>query len=111
MAEQHGMTLNEYQELASRTASEHQLELLNYGLGIAGESGEVADHIKKAFFHRHSIDTAEIKKELGDVLWYVSQLARLVGLSLEEVAQLNVEKLRKRYPEGFSSERSINREE
>lgn len=105
------MNLNDYQLMASRTAAKHDGELANYGLGIAGEAGEVADLIKKSVFHGHNIDKAEIKKELGDVLWYVSQLARLAGLSLEEVATANIEKLYKRYPDGFSKEKSINREE
>jgi NTP pyrophosphatase (non-canonical NTP hydrolase) len=105
------MKLNEYQELASRTASRHNNELLNYGLGIAGEAGEVADLIKKSHFHGHNVEKDEIKKELGDVLWYVSQVARLAGLNLEEIAIGNIEKLKRRYPEGFSTERSVNRDE
>ena len=71
------MNFNEYQELSKRTAAKHDNELINYGLGIAGESGEVADQIKKAMFHGHNIGKEEIKKELGDVLWYTSQIARI----------------------------------
>lgn len=103
------MNLNEYQELASRTANKHDGELINYGLGVAGEAGEVADLIKKSQFHGHDISKDEVKKELGDVMWYVSNIARLAGLSLEEIAQGNIDKLKRRYPEGFSTERSINR--
>jgi NTP pyrophosphatase (non-canonical NTP hydrolase) len=105
------MNLNDYQQMSSRTAKKHDGELTNYGLGIAGESGEVADLIKKSVFHGHDINQEDIKKELGDVLWYVSQIARLAGLSLEEVATANIEKLYKRYPDGFSIEKSINRTE
>lgn len=105
------MKLNEYQELAARTAKPHKEEMLNYGLGIAGEAGEVADMIKKVRFQGHSYTQDEVCKELGDVLWYCSQLARLTGLSLEEVATRNIDKLMKRYPEGFSPERSVNRNE
>lgn len=103
------MNLNEYQELAARTASRHDYELANYGLGIAGEAGEVADLIKKAVFHGHDIPKDEVKKELGDVLWYLSQIASLAGLTLDEVATGNIEKLMARYPDGFSKERSVNR--
>lgn len=103
------MKFNEYQELAARTANEHDNELVNYGLGIAGEAGEVADLIKKAIFHGHVIDKVEIEKELGDVLWYLTNIARLAGLSLDDVAEANIAKLRKRYPQGFSTEASINR--
>ena len=106
-----GMRLNEYQSECTRTANAHENELINYGLGIAGEAGEVADLIKKSQFHGHSISTDEIKKELGDTLWYIGQIARIAGLTLEEIAVANVEKLRKRYPEGFSTEASINRKE
>lgn len=103
------MKLNEYQELAARTAENHSEELLNYGLGVAGEAGEVADMIKKVRFQGHSYTQDQVCKELGDVMWYVSQLARITGLTLEEVATKNIEKLMKRYPEGFSEERSVNR--
>jgi NTP pyrophosphatase (non-canonical NTP hydrolase) len=105
------MKLNEYQLLASRTACPHEFELANYGLGLTGEAGEVADLVKKSMFHGHEIDQDEIKKELGDVMWYLALLASLAGLSLEEVARANIEKLEKRYPEGFSFERSKNRSE
>lgn len=105
------MNLNDYQSLASRTAASHGNELVNYGLGIAGESGEVADLIKKAMFHGHTIDIGEVKKELGDVLWYLANIARIAGLRLDEVAEANISKLQRRYPEGFSTEASINREE
>lgn len=105
------MNLNEYQTLAERTATSHKHELLNYGLGIAGEAGEVADLIKKSMFHGHKISADEIAKELGDTLWYLAQIARLSGLTLEEVANVNLQKLQRRYPNGFSTEASINREE
>jgi NTP pyrophosphatase (non-canonical NTP hydrolase) len=105
------MNLNEYQELASRTANEHDKELANYGLGITGEAGEVADIIKKHMFHGHDLDKQELLKELGDVLWYVSNIARISGLPFELVAQTNINKLKRRYPEGFSTERSVNRDE
>lgn len=106
-----GLTLDEFQRLSERTAEPHTHELLNYGLGISGEAGEVSDLIKKSFFQGHSFAVEDIRKELGDVLWYVSQIARLAGTSLEEVARANVEKLKKRYPDGFSEEASVNRTE
>lgn len=85
--------------------------MANYGLGIAGEVGEVADLVKKSLFHGHKIDQESIKKELGDVLWYMAQLARLAGITLEDVAVANIEKLKERYPDGFSVEASINRKD
>lgn len=106
-----GLTLNEYQKLSARTANTHDYEEVNYALGLTGEAGEVADLIKKGEFHGHGVDKVELRKELGDVLWYLSQLARVGGLTLEEVAKGNVDKLAARYPEGFSQEASRNREE
>jgi NTP pyrophosphatase (non-canonical NTP hydrolase) len=105
------MDFNEYQQLAARTAKEDREEMLNYGLGISGEAGEVSDMIKKVRFQGHSYSKEEVCKELGDVLWYVSQIARLTALPLEYVAEQNILKLKKRYPNGFSEERSVNRDE
>lgn len=103
------MDLNEYQKLSSRTAQPHEHELLNYGLGLTGEAGEVAELIKKSQFHGHHINLDEIEKELGDVLWYLTQITRLAGTNLNVVARKNIEKLKKRYPDGFSEEDSKNR--
>ncbi len=108
------MRLIEYQELARRFANvaiPREARKANWALGLAGESGEVADLLKKALFHGHSLDVDELEKELGDVLWYIANLAYEYGISLEAVAHYNVKKLRKRYPEGFSRDASINREE
>lgn len=107
------MSFNQYQALAERTAGNRsEAERLgNFGLGIAGEAGEVADYIKKVLYHGHPLDKETLCKELGDVLWYVATLATTVGTSLEAVAQTNIEKLKKRYPDGFDTLRSIQREE
>lgn len=78
-------------------------------LGVAGEAGEVADLIKKHLFHDKPLDDAALLRELGDVLWYLSYLAQATGHTLEEVALANVEKLRKRYPNGFSPEAAAAR--
>lgn len=106
------MTLNEYQELAQRTANQDcsvKSRLIIGGLGICGEAGEVAEHIKKYAGHGHELNDAQVMRELGDVMWYVAEIAGSMGFDLESVAKANIEKLRARYPEGFSSERSINR--
>jgi len=107
-------TLNEYQNLSKRTMNSDQTykeELSNYGLGLGGESGEVCDLIKKSLYHGHKLDIEHLKKELGDVLFYLTAIATKEGLTLEEIANVNIEKLLKRYPNGFSQEKSINREE
>jgi len=86
-------------------------QTLNAALGVAGEAGEVADMVKKLFFHQHPTTSEELMTELGDVLYYVATLAGIWGFPLEAVAQMNIEKLKKRYPDGFSTERSVNRDQ
>lgn len=108
------MTLNEYQELALRT-SRNELtskeHLMNGCLGLAGEAGECCDLLKKHQFQDGREIQEKLLDELGDVLWYVSEAATALGIWLDDIAQHNVEKLKKRYPEGFDAERSLHREE
>jgi NTP pyrophosphatase (non-canonical NTP hydrolase) len=106
-----------YQGLALRTASAEStatpMALLDASaLGLSGESGEIADHVKKILYHGHPLDDAtrdKIAKELGDILWYCALGAKGIGIGLGEIARMNVEKLKKRYPEGFNTENSLNR--
>lgn len=100
------VNFEEYQTLASRTAQIHEQALTNYGLGISGEAGEVAELIKKYAFHGHTLDKANLTKELGDVLWYISQIAKWADIPMEQVASENIEKLKRRYPNGFVQDRS-----
>ncbi len=107
------MTLCEYQELAMRTLNRELDEkemLTNAVMGLCGESGEACDIVKKHLFHGHELDREALIKELGDVAWYLAEGAEALEISLEEIFEKNIEKLRKRYPEGFSSEKSLNRE-
>lgn len=78
-------------------------------LGLAGEAGEVAELAKKGVFHQHGVDVDAFKKELGDVLWYTAALCTRLGLDMSDVMQLNIDKLRTRYPDGYSSEDSKRR--
>ncbi|PDV96666.1 nucleoside triphosphate pyrophosphohydrolase family protein [Candidatus Chloroploca asiatica] len=108
------MEANDYQRLALRTEApgrERDDRLLNAALGLSGEAGEVADTLKKWAFHGHPLDEAALRNELGDVLWYVALAADALGLTLEEIMEANIAKLRRRYPEGFSRERSLERSE
>lgn len=101
-----------YQAEARRTAGklgEDPKSIAVLALGVAGEAGEVADLIKKHVGHGHVLDREKLVKELGDVLWYVAMLADVIGFKLSNIARMNVEKLRARYPDGFDPERSKNR--
>ena len=105
------MTFDEYQKLASRTSGNHENVVLISALGLAGEAGEVCDYLKKVYGHGHELDITKLKKELGDCFWYLADLCTRFHLKMNEVAELNIEKLQKRYPEGFQECRSRNREE
>ena len=107
------MTINQYQKEAMRTASGMNYEnhgmLMNAALGICGEGGEVADLLKKATFQGHTLDKEHIAKELGDVAWYIAVGAQAIGYDVETILQMNVDKLKARYPEGFDVVRANNR--
>lgn len=109
------MKLNDYQELSKRTLPDHLVwddkkdALSNYSMGLAGESGEVIDVLKKFVHHRHTLDIFKLEEELGDVLHYVAGLATMLGLNLSDIAEGNVNKLLKRFPNGFTSEDSVKR--
>ena len=109
------MTINEYQTAALRTAQTEELThvelVMNAALGLCGESGEVADIVKKFRFQGHDLDFDHIAKELGDVSWYLAVGAYAIGYDLEKILQMNVDKLKARYPNGFSTDRSLHRAE
>lgn len=107
------MTLNKYQELASRTINKRlsNASLEAHALhGLASELGEIHGIFQKAY-QGHEVDKLEVKKELGDLLWFIAELATSAGWTLDEIASLNIAKLMKRYPKGFEEARSLNREE
>lgn len=122
------MTANEYQQLAMRTndgrATDRLLQkiikvnyaepdyggIMNSCLGLSGEVGELNDMIKKWIFHEKPLDEGELCKELGDILWYIAMFCESMSWDIEEVMQQNIEKLKKRYPEGFDIKRANNRE-
>ena len=108
------MTFDEYAVEAFRTNNrdgDREKRMMVMALGLAGEAGEVADLIKKAVGHGHELDLEKLKKELGDCLWYIAALSEFAGVTLADVAEANIEKLRKRYPDGFSHEASRGRTE
>lgn len=123
------MTGNEYQEQAMRTNDGHAqdrladrmlagimhkkdvAELINGLMGLTGEAGELTDLFKKWIFHNAPLDEEHAKKEVGDVLWYVAMICRSMGWSMDVIMQMNIDKLKARYPEGFDTEKSNHRKE
>lgn len=128
----HAMTGNYYQMLASRTndglatqrlvdalGAEEVIPPLNYDLGgvlnacigLSGEVGELNDMVKKWIFHKKPLDEVHLKKELGDVMWYVAMMCESMGWKLNDVMQMNIDKLSARYPDGFDINRANNRQQ
>lgn len=126
------MTGNEYQKLASRTNDGQATDRLitktftadwylgksktdiggvfNACLGLSGEVGELNDMVKKWVFHEKELDETHLKKELGDVMWYVAMMCKSMGWELDDVLQMNIEKLQARYPDGFDVVKANNRQ-
>ena len=106
------MTINEYQRLAMKTLNPELSKkdiLINGVMGLCGESGEAIDIVKKWLAQGHELGKEHLAKELGDVAWYLAETAFALDIPLEDILAANIEKLKKRYPEGFASERSIRR--
>ena len=125
------MTINEYQKLALRTdplnspyftfgddlsafykkLTPENIQLLEGCMGLNGESGEAVDLMKKYLFQGHELDREHMVKELGDIAWYLAVAAHAIGYDLETTLQMNIDKLRARYPDGFEAEKSLHRKE
>ena len=108
------MTINEYQRLAMTTlnpALAGKDVLINGVMGLCGEAGEAIDIVKKHLAQGHALDREALIGELGDVAWYLAETAYALGVDLETVLAGNIEKLKRRYPEGFDAAHSIDRTE
>ena len=108
------MTINEYQQFAMTTLNPELSEkdvLINGVMGLCGESGEAIDLVKKWLAQGHELDREKLAKELGDICWYLAETATAIGYDLEDIMAANIEKLKKRYPQGFEAKRSIHRSE
>ena len=106
------MEINEYEKLAMTTLNKDIKNddiLINSAMGLCGESGEVIDLIKKHLFQGHELNKDDLIKELGDVAWYLAEAAYALDVPLEEICAKNIEKLKKRFPQGFEANKSINR--
>ncbi len=108
------MNINEYQKLAMTTQNKDQDRdhmLITSMMGLCGEAGEAIDIVKKWYAQGHALDRDHLVKELGDIAWYLAEAATALDLQLEDILAANIEKLRKRYPQGFDSIRSQLREQ
>ena len=106
------LTANEYQRRAMTTLNPALSEkdvLLNGVMGLCGEAGECIDIVKKHLHQGHELDKARLARELGDVAWYLAETAQALGIPLEDILRGNLDKLKKRYPQGFEAARSVNR--
>lgn len=100
--------LKQYQELCRKTAQkfeDEEKEILTWGLGISGEAGDVAGCIKKTISHKNDQKTG-IRENLGDTMWYMAMICNYFGWDFEEVLAENIEKLQKRYPQGFTEKQA-----
>lgn len=107
------MNINEYQKLAMVTLNKKlskQDMLINGVMGLCGESGEAIDLVKKHLHQGHELDKDALIKEMGDIAWYLAELATVLEIDLETVLEKNIDKLKKRYPDGFDELLSINRD-
>ena len=121
------MTGKEYQELAMRTNDgkcEERLqskidnnmtvdisEVICACLGLSGEVGELVDMVKKFVFHKTPMDNSHFIKEIGDIMWYIALLCNACDYNLDDILEMNIDKLKKRYPDGFDTYRANHREE
>ena len=106
------MTINEYQKLAMTTlnpALNKKDVLINGVMGLCGEAGEAIDIVKKYLAQGHPLDKEKLIKELGDIAWYLAEAATVLEIPLEDILQANIDKLKKRYPDGFETKKSLVR--
>lgn len=108
------MNVNEYQKLAMVTLNPELNKkdvLINSVMGLCGEAGEAIVIVKKWMAQGHELDKAHLAKELGDIAWYLAEAATAIDMSLEDIFQANLDKLKKRYPDGFEIQKSLARAE
>lgn len=107
------MRINEYQTLAARTINKNltDVEMILHALhGLSAEVGELHGIYQKSY-QGHEVNPDDVKKEVGDIMWMVAEFCTAKGWELEDICQMNIDKLRRRYPQGFSEERSVHRTE
>ena len=105
------MDINTYLKESERTLIDKGLDknLLHAAMGISTEAGELMDQFKRHIFYGKELDVVNIKEEMGDLMWYMAILMRELDLNFEEILQLNIDKLRARFPQKFTEEDALNR--
>ena len=107
------MEVIQYQELAARTLNPALIDeqLRDHALkGMVGEIGEI-NSIYQKVYQGHEFDEEHVKKELGDLMWFIAEYCTAWGWSLDDICQMNIDKLRARFPNGFEVDKSIHRAE
>jgi NTP pyrophosphatase (non-canonical NTP hydrolase) len=102
---------NEFEKSLKVTSTASILRVLHGAVGMCGESGEVIDKVKKVLIYGKEVDKKDLLNECGDVLWYMTILLHELGYNLEDAMKANVEKLEKRYPNGFNTKDAISRKD
>lgn len=108
-----GMKANEYQKLAARTINKDLFpqDLQSHALhGMVGEIGEIHSIYQKVY-QGHPANDEHVKKEIGDLLWFIAEYCTAQEWNLEDIMQMNIDKLKARFPEGFEAEKSLHRKE
>lgn len=106
------MTFEDYIKECKRTytwRSSPDIEVCMLCMGLAGETGEIVDYLKKVEFQGHELNKDKLKSEMGDLMWYFAMLCNYFSIEFEDVLQCNVDKLKERYPKGFSVQKSKER--
>ena len=93
-----------------RCGDEEIIDLIHATMGISTEAGELLDVMKKHLAYGKQVDLVNIAEEVGDVLWYVAIILRRLNMSFEEVMQMNINKLQKRFPDKFDEQQALNRD-
>jgi NTP pyrophosphatase (non-canonical NTP hydrolase) len=106
------MEIKEYQEESKRTLASlgSTMDNIHMCLGLQTESAELSDVFKKFIAYEKPIDWVNVKEELGDLMWYVSNMCNVNGWDLRDIMATNISKLQARYPEKFTNENAINRD-
>lgn len=106
------MNIAQYKIDSERTLIDkgHDMNLLHAAMGIGTEAGELLDAFKRKLFYGKPLDVVNVKEEVGDIMWYIAILLRELDLDFEEILQLNIDKLRARFPDKFTETHALNRD-